>query len=712
MRKKIIFVLMGLVLILGLASCKTDQPNPTPGPGPVVTPEKTEYTVTFDTLGGNAIEAKKVEEGKAVVLPTDPTKEGYTFAGWYTDKDCTKKYENEKVSKDMTLYAKWTEKQTPPEPAKYNVTYEINGHGVQPTNLTDVTALPETLPVLTAEGWVFEGWFTDEGLATAAVAGAALTAGITLYAKWTKNSVSVPLAKTTVYMIGDSTCAPYDQATKDLDYYYQRDGFGTGIAPYFKEEATVVNLGVGGASSKSFTTLPQYDTFKKDLKAGDYVIIIFGHNDEKKADSTKFATLTNNGKDNEGTFSYYMYNNFIKYALEKGATPILGTPIVRYDAKNNYAEGTKYLHCMTEDATFGGGDYAQAARDLAEELGLTLIDNTRLTAAKWKATTEGAGSRDYYGMISSTAEDGTHLNSYGARMVGYLMTSSLLTSSSSLANYVVDDLKEPTREEFLKVNPNYVEPTYTAPTSWSTNWTTSGDWHASVFGALRHDPKKYIKTFYDIRENADGTVTLEDKGLNKDGDYDRDEEGNILKDEKGNIIYPNYATGQFNSKKDGILMYFQQLSINDNFVFEATIHLDSVQYVNNGGAFGLMVRDDMYVDTFKADLNTNFLAVGNLGTPFGAGTSNEYTYVAFQRETTDAFGRLKEDKTDNYLKVGDSVTLKIVKVDSTYSLFYNGVKTAGKYDLSLAGDDKAYIYVGLFVAGVTATFSNISLTVN
>lgn len=630
MFKKVIFVIVGLVLMLGLSSCKTDETNPNPpGPGPVDIPETKEYTVTFNTLGGNTIASKKVEEGKALELPADPTKEGFTFDGWYTDEECNTKYQGEKVTKDLTLYAKWS-----------------------------------------------------------------------------KNAVSVPLTKTTVYMIGDSTCAFYDQTTKDLDYYYQRDGFGTGIAPYFKEEATVVNLGVGGASSKSFTTLPQYNTFKDNLKAGDYVIIVFGHNDEKKADATKFATLENNGKDNEGTFSYYIYNNFIKYALEKGATPILGTPIVRYDAKNNYEEGTKYLHCMTDDATFGGGDYAQAARDLAEELRLTLIDNTRLTAAKWKATTEGAGSRDYYGMISSNAEDGTHLNSYGARMVGYLMTKSLAESSSTLGIYVVDDLKEPTREEFLKVNPNYVEPTYTAPTSWSTNWTTSGNWHASAFGSLRHDPSKNFKLFYDIRENADGTITLDDKGVNKEGKYEYDESGNII------LPLPNYATGQFNSKKDGILMYFQQLSINDNFVLEATMHLDSVQYVNNGGGFGLMVRDDMYVDTYKADLNTNFLAVGSLGTPFGAGTANEYAYKAFSRENIDGFTRLAGDRTPNYLHEGETVTLKIVKVDSTYSLFYNGEKTAGNYDLSLAGDDKEFIYVGLFVAGVTATFSNITLTIS
>ncbi|MCM1557211.1 MAG: InlB B-repeat-containing protein [Anaeroplasma bactoclasticum] len=614
MLKKILFGILGLSFIFVIAGCKTNETSTIVNPTPVET-EKKEYTVIFNTLGGNLIESKKVEEGKAIDLPTAPTKEGYTFDGWFTDESLSTKYNQEPVLKNMTLYAKWNQ----------------------------------------------------------------------------DSVVVAPLAKTTVYMIGDSTCAPYDQTTKDLDYYYQRDGFGTGIASYFKEEATVVNLGVGGASSKSYTTLSQYTQFTTDLKEGDYVIIAFGHNDEKKADSTKFATLENNGKDNEGTFSYYIYNNFIKFVLEKKATPILATPIVRYDSKNEYAQGSKYLHCMQEDTTFGGGDYAQAVRDLADELGLTLIDNTNLTASKWKATTDGSCSRDYYGMISSNAEDGTHLNSYGALMVGYLMVQSLITSNSPLGKYVKEEIKEPTKEEYLIVNPNYVEPTYKAPTAWSSIWTTTNDWHASVFGALRHDPKKNFTTYYEIKENSNGTVVLDDKGT---GSTD------------------NYATGQFNSKKDGILMYFKQVSINDNFVFEATLHLDSIQYVNNAAGFGLMVRDDMYIDTYKADLSTNFIAVGNLGAPFAATSASPYTYKAFQRENSDGLTRLSNDKTNDYLKEGESVNLKIVKVDSTYSLFYNNEKTSGNYDLSLAGDDKVYIYVGLFVAGVTATFSNISLTIN
>lgn len=570
------------------------------------------FNVTFNTLGGSAIETQIVEEGNAVTLPTAPTKDGFDFDGWFIDEDCTIAFTNSGVTSDIVLYAKWK-------------AVEVVG----------------------------------------------------------------PLAPITLYMIGDSTCAYYDQETKDLDYYYQRAGFGTGIAHYFGELVKVVNLGVGGASSKSYTTLDQYTTFKSGLESGDYVIIAFGHNDEKK-DETKFATLINNGIETEGTFHYYLYNNFIKLIKEKGATPILATPIVRYDAKNDYAEGSKYLHNMQEDSSFGGGDYAQATRDLATSCEIGLIDNTRLTATKWKSTTEGAGSRDYYGMISSTAEDGTHLNTYGAMMVGYLMAKNIAESDSGLAKYVKADMVEPTRTEYLIVNPKYVEPTYTPPSSWSAYWETTGDWHGSVFGALRKDPKKNFTTYYDIKENDNQTVTIDDKGTGATA---------------------NYATGQFNSQKDGILMYFQQLSINADFVLEATLHLDSIQYVNNAGGFGLMVRDDMYIDYYKADLASNFIAVGNLGTPFGSTSASPYTYKAFRRDGA-GLERLSGDKTTDYLQVGESVNLKIQKIDSTYSLFYNGVKTAGNYDLSLAGDDKEFIYVGLFVAGVTCTFSNITLTKN
>ena len=67
------------------------------------------HTVTFDAGEGSAVAAQKVEDGKAAAKPADPAREGYTFAGWYSDAECTRAYDfSTPVSRDVTLYAKWT----------------------------------------------------------------------------------------------------------------------------------------------------------------------------------------------------------------------------------------------------------------------------------------------------------------------------------------------------------------------------------------------------------------------------------------------------------------------------------------------------------------------------------------------------------------------------------------------------------------------------
>lgn len=70
----------------------------------------TSYTVTFVTNGGSAISNQTVTSGAKATKPSDPTKEGYTFAGWYTDAELTTEYDFTKnVTGNITLYAKWTE---------------------------------------------------------------------------------------------------------------------------------------------------------------------------------------------------------------------------------------------------------------------------------------------------------------------------------------------------------------------------------------------------------------------------------------------------------------------------------------------------------------------------------------------------------------------------------------------------------------------------
>ena len=69
------------------------------------------YTVSFETNGGNDIASKTVTKNSVIKEPELPIKDGFDFEGWYTDKGLKTKYDfTEKVTKNFTLYAKWTEK--------------------------------------------------------------------------------------------------------------------------------------------------------------------------------------------------------------------------------------------------------------------------------------------------------------------------------------------------------------------------------------------------------------------------------------------------------------------------------------------------------------------------------------------------------------------------------------------------------------------------
>ena len=110
------------------------------------------YTVTFNTNGGSAVSPQIIKTGEHAQKPEDPTKDDYTFAGWYKDEGLTTPFDfaNETINADITLYAKWTQN-TPP--TQYTLTATVNGgHGsVTPTSKTvnkdetvTLTFTPET----------------------------------------------------------------------------------------------------------------------------------------------------------------------------------------------------------------------------------------------------------------------------------------------------------------------------------------------------------------------------------------------------------------------------------------------------------------------------------------------------------------------------------------------------------------------------------------
>lgn len=69
------------------------------------------FTVSFDSNGGSDVDSVKAAKNETVKKPNDPTRDGFDFDGWYTDKELTVKYDfAQKVTNSFTLYAKWNEK--------------------------------------------------------------------------------------------------------------------------------------------------------------------------------------------------------------------------------------------------------------------------------------------------------------------------------------------------------------------------------------------------------------------------------------------------------------------------------------------------------------------------------------------------------------------------------------------------------------------------
>lgn len=71
------------------------------------------FTITFDSKGGTDVPAQNQMYGELLEVPEPPTREGYTFSGWYTDYACFELWdvENATIQTDMTLYAGWEKTQ-------------------------------------------------------------------------------------------------------------------------------------------------------------------------------------------------------------------------------------------------------------------------------------------------------------------------------------------------------------------------------------------------------------------------------------------------------------------------------------------------------------------------------------------------------------------------------------------------------------------------
>ena len=146
-----------------------------------------EYTVTFNANGGSVNPSSATtKDGKLESLPT-PTRGGYDFLGWYTEKDGGEKVTTDTFfTENSTIYAHW-QKQAAQE---YTVTFDANGGSVNPSSATTKDGKLESLPTPTRGGYDFLGWYTQKDGGDKVTTNTVFTKNSTIYAHWQKESSS------------------------------------------------------------------------------------------------------------------------------------------------------------------------------------------------------------------------------------------------------------------------------------------------------------------------------------------------------------------------------------------------------------------------------------------------------------------------------------------------------------------------------------------
>lgn len=266
--------------------------------------------------------------------------------------------------------------------------------------------------------------------------------------------VSTSMMAIKVHTIGDSTMATYSESTTVTR------GWGQMFQQFFTDAVTVNNRAKSGASSKSFYEEAAYwESVKKQIQPGDYVLIQFAHNDEKNdgmdGDEVKayYESICDQAKadatDYRGTTASGTYKEYLRKYVEEtralGATPVLVGAICRkyftgstirrngrHDLGDDFslltASGIKEGNKVGEDDhTY---DYPYQMRLVADEMGVSYIDLTTATKELYESYGDAKANE-----LLFDGDGSTHTSAMGATLIARLCAQ-LLQKQGILTEYI------------------------------------------------------------------------------------------------------------------------------------------------------------------------------------------------------------------------------------------------------------------------------------
>lgn len=357
-------------------------------------------------------------------------------------------------------------------------------------------------------------------------------------------------ASAKIHTIGDSTMADYDQAEPDQKGMY---GWGQVFGDYFSNGMTVKNWGDRGESARSFYR-KFWSKTKTEIKKGDYVLIQFGHNDQKSVTTDVYREYL---------------SRFICETRELGATPILVTSICR-----KLFEGTKIsrlgridngkAHGVDEnDHTY---DYPHHMKKVADSLKVQCLDLT--TACKEYMESWGPeGCKQFF-----PAGGSTHTNELGARVNAQLVAQ-LMYKANILKKYInISQISLPKNNGIITAVTNSKNESDSAEEDWNYYMVKTGANGFAVFGNLSGEnlavPEGLIA--YGVIQGTDkhlvklvkvGNVIPAQVGIivrgkpNTEYSLTATTEAPMFKRQKQNLLKVSEKTGNVKAKENGSYNY-------------------------------------------------------------------------------------------------------------------------------------------------------------
>lgn len=233
-----------------------------------------------------------------------------------------------------------------------------------------------------------------------------------------------PRSPPVLYFVGDSTMADKP------DLAHPERGWGQLFRELVVPPLRFENRAVNGRSSKSFRDEGRWDDLVKTLSPGDWVVIQFGHNDEKSRDPRRFT-------EPDGEFRANL-QRFVRETRARGAQPILATPIVRrrFDPSGAFLDSH--------------GEYPRVVREVAREEDVPLLE----MEASTRALVRSYGverSRSLYlhvapgvlPLLPEGLDDDTHLSELGARRIAEAAAREMVWAGLPLGRYLKLDAGVP-----------------------------------------------------------------------------------------------------------------------------------------------------------------------------------------------------------------------------------------------------------------------------